>query len=142
MAVTLDKRPRLTFKENLHACYDTCCTCRERAAFEHYVAVRRDGSIVPFEPSRIVEAMKKAFLVVLATQTNKNHNGLMMSRTGHSSMWLKKVWRLVLHLKHAMQAMLVGERHHAQSSGANRPLDGGKKQGFFSASKPNLHNAP
>ena len=111
-------------------------------ALTNYQSIRRDGPVVPFEPSKIAEAMMKAFLAVHGTQTDKSRNELMMSWTGRSSLWLKEEWLFVLHLKHAMQAMLVGERHHAQSSGANRPLDGGKKQGFFSASKPNLHNAP
>ena len=119
----------------------------ERAAFEHYVTVCRDGSVLPFEPSRIYECLMKDFIAEHGTSKGKSHlrsmsNELMMAGIGRSSIRLQGVWLFVLHLKHAMQAMLVGERHNAQSSGANRPLDGGKKQGFFSASKPNLRNAP
>ena len=119
----------------------------ESAALEHYQIIRRNGSVVPFEPSKIAESMMKAFMAIHGTSKGRSHlrsmfNELMMSGTGRSSIRLQGVWLFVLHLKHAMQAMLVGERNHAQSSGANRPLDGGKKQGFFSSSKPNLRNAP
>ena len=38
------------------------------AAYSHYQIIRRNGAVVPFEPSKIAVALMKAFLAVHGTQ--------------------------------------------------------------------------
>ncbi|MDO9202390.1 MAG: ATP cone domain-containing protein, partial [Hydrogenophaga sp.] len=38
------------------------------AVFAHYQIIRRNGAVVPFEPSKIAVALMKAFLAVHGTQ--------------------------------------------------------------------------
>ena len=113
-------------------------------ALSHYQVIRRDGVVTSFELNRIAEATLKAFLAVRGTLNGRHRfmlrsSGLLSSAVEHTWVWLCKIWSPALQRNHAV---LFSENHIARNAGAVKPPFSSKKQGFFSALKPNLRNAP
>ena len=111
--------------------------------FAHYQIIRRNGAVVPFEPSRIAEAMK-AFLAVHGTLTDRERRkilcqGLIFSFFERVTDWRCQIRLLALDFK---RAMLVQGAHAQGNAGTVAPLGANVGRGFFSAAKPNLRNAP
>lgn len=79
-----------------------------KPTLDHYQIIRRNGAVVPFEPSKIAIAVMKAFLTIYKTTQNSLQN------VGVGFISKIKVVPLVLN----------------------------KSNGFFSAGKTNLRNAP
>ena len=106
----------------------------------HYQIIRRNGAVVPFEPSKIAIAIMKAFMAVHATYTVIGGQAF-LSGNLHSSLLsvsaIFKRWMLVT-------ASSTKQHLFALSKlvGATIKLQPGKANGFFSASKANLRNAP
>ena len=106
----------------------------------HYQIIRRNGAVVPFEPNRISIAMMKAFIAVHGTCTliggleflSGNLPSSLLSATAIFKRW--------------MFATASSTKQHlfglSKSVGATIKLQPGKANGFFSANKANLRNAP
>lgn len=99
---------------------------------DHYQIIRRQGEVVRFEPSRISQAMLKAFLAVHATT----------DWAGDVCMaWLKSLWRAMLHTGISAPTMiqpteLIRPRYKSSTCGQVMP------HRFFGSRKPDMRNAP
>ena len=102
------------------------------SVFAQYQIIRRNGAVVSFEPSKIAQAMMKAFLVVHAT-TEFAH------RT--CSAWVQGMWRVSLPSRVSAPAV-------DRAAEIDRPRYLASEQGqtklhrFFGSSKPDMRNAP
>lgn len=113
-------------------------------ALAHYQIIRRNGAVLPFEPSKIAAAMMKAFLAVHGTLADRERRkpffeGLILSFFEQVSGWRCQIRLFALDSKRAMLAQGIHARRNVGTvvcSGA------GAGRGFFSATKPNLRNAP
>ncbi len=100
--------------------------------YASYKIICRNGTVAPFEPSRISQAMMKAFLAVHARTE-------FAQRT--CSAWLQGMWRAILPTRVSAPAM-------ARSTELDRPRYLASQQGqtkphrFFGNSKPDMRNAP
>ena len=96
----------------------------------NYQIIRRNGAVVPFEPSRIAVAMMKAFMAVHRTCAFNSGSSFLRSHS-YSSL----LFAVTGSIKQRLFALtkLVGTTIKLQPMKAN---------GFFSASKANLRNAP
>lgn len=110
------------------------------AAPNHYEIIRRNGTVVPFEPRKIAEAMMKAFMAV--------HQTMRRSCTWHPFAYLMSTmssrvsqWYSHERLEVRFPKMGGGARLSARQRD-NTVLRDGAAVGFFSAAKPNLRNAP
>lgn len=107
----------------------------------HYQVIRRNGAVVPFEPSKIANAMMKALLAVAGSAV-----GLALSITGAPQALFRRVSLWLGHIKHQARqcktAMSGQAARMQQSTRDGLQLRVGSGKGFFSAAKPNLHNAP
>lgn len=113
-------------------------------ALVHYQIIRRNGAVVPFEPSKIAEAMMKAFLAVHGTLTDRERrqslfDGLVLSIFERVSLWKCQLRLIALDFK---QALLVHAAYVQRRTGTGVLVGAGVGRGFFSATKPNLRNAP
>lgn len=109
-----------------------------------YQIIRRNGAVVPFEPSRIAGAMMNAFLAMHGALSDRERTrplfgGLLLSFFERVSVWRCQIWRLALDFK---RAILVRDALVQRSTGTGLQLGVGAGRGFFSAAKPNLRNAP
>lgn len=110
------------------------------AALNHYAIIRRNGNLVPFEPQLIAQAMMKAFLAVHQTmRTGCTWNTLSFLRNTLSS----RVSQCYSHERLEVRLAKMGyvARIRVRSLD-NTDLRDGAASGFFSATKPNLRNAP
>ena len=113
-------------------------------ALAHYQIIRRNGAMAPFEPSKIAEAMMKAFMAVHGTLTDRERRltlfeGLILSSFQRVSVWKCQIRLLALDFK---RALLVQATYVVGRVGAGMQAGAGMGRGFFSAAKPNLRNAP
>ncbi|MEO6273181.1 MAG: hypothetical protein ABIP34_08275 [Rhodoferax sp.] len=106
----------------------------------HYQIIRRNGAVVPFEPSKISIAMMNAFIALHGTCTFNGspsflHGNLPSSLLFATSIFKRWMFATASSTKQHLFALskLVGGTIKSQPSKAN---------GFFSASKANLRNAP
>lgn len=106
----------------------------------HYQIIRRNGFVIPFEPNRIADAMRRAFLAVRG-----NMGGVALGprpifgrSNAHSPCQITRSYDLI--------GMVGWIRQHFLSLFKPRGWTGKvvapKSAGFFSASKANLRNAP
>lgn len=110
----------------------------------HYNVIRRDGAVVPFEPSLIAEAMRKAFLVVHATTNWRQRYWIPLHEQINAFFerifsWERENQCFSFDLEWA--SAMHGARKK-RSGGTGMPLGTSMGCGFFSAAKPNLRNAP
>ena len=110
----------------------------------HYQIIRHNGAVVSFEPRKIAEAMMKAFLALHGTLTDRERRqtllgGLILSVVERVSVWKYKTWLLALDFR---RAMLVHAAYVKGCIGTDVQVGAGVGRGFFSATKPNLRNAP
>lgn len=99
---------------------------------DHYQIIRRQGEVVQFEPSRISQAMLKAFLAVHATTHWAGDVCLG---------WLKSLWRAMLPAGISAPTMtqpteLSRPRYKSSPCGQVMP------HRFFGSRKPDMRNAP
>ncbi|MEJ8816217.1 hypothetical protein WKW77_34580 [Variovorax ureilyticus] len=105
---------------------------------KNYMVVRRSGSVVPFEPSAIEEAMWKVLCALRGSMEHRYRSfaeGVLEAVQFQCKCQLVAGFAGVLRLlfNHGIQARRLARR--------TRPVPG-VSQGFFSAVKPNLRNAP
>ena len=95
----------------------------------HYQIVRRYGSVVPFEPSKIADALMKAFLGVYRISTEQNK---FRQKLRQYANWI------TIHLnsrKYPAQGRFLPKNEIAQFALF-------RSNGFFFSGKTNLRNAP
>ena len=102
-----------------------------KQTLDHYQIIRRNGAVVPFEPSKIAVAVMKAFLAVFRTTKNLSQKPIFALLREYGS-WV--VTFLSLH-KHPV---LMGSMSKTKVAQFVLP----KSNGFFSSGKANLRNAP
>jgi hypothetical protein len=101
-------------------------------AYAHYQIIRRNGSVVPFEPNKIAHAMMKAFMAV---------HGAWAFAQSICSGWLHGFWRP---LKPSRVSAHAGDR----AACLDRPIhvapqrDQSRHLRFFGSSKLDMRNAP
>lgn len=96
--------------------------------------IKRGGAVIPFEPKRSSKAMVQAFLEAYRTHSWSALIGIHGAEEQVTTSWLGLRW-----LKRA----LVKQVNRVQRfAGPPSRLGGGVGEGFFSAAKPNLRNAP
>lgn len=106
----------------------------------HYQIIRRNGAVIPFEPSKIAIAMMRAFLAVHG-DTGRNAQA-QLPIFG----WLNPY--STFHIERRTDVVAIGvwiKRHLLsllKSKNRTATVRIGKLSGFFSASKANLRNAP
>jgi hypothetical protein len=105
-----------------------------------YQIIRRNGVVVPFEPSKISIAMMKAFIAVHSTGPRIAGAGYLSGTLPNSLLSGTAIYR------RWMLATASSTKQHlfalSKLVGATIKLQPGKANGFFSASKANLRNAP
>lgn len=106
----------------------------------HYQTIRRNCAVAPFEPSRISIAMMKAFMAVNGTCTFIGGPTFVSGKLPSSPLSATAMF------KRWMLATTSSTKQHlfalSKLVGATIKLQPGKANGFFSASKANLRNAP
>ena len=106
----------------------------------HYQIMRRSGTILPFEPNKIAIAMMKAFIVVRRTCIFIGGLAFLNGNLPSSLLFAAAIF------KRWMFATASATKQHlfalSKFVGATINLQPGKANGFFSASKANLRNAP
>jgi hypothetical protein len=102
-----------------------------KPTLDHYQIIRRNGAVVPFEPSKIAIAVMKAFLAIYKTTQNSLQKSIFAVLREYGS-WV--VSHLSLH-KHTVGVGFISKIKVV-------PLVLNKSNGFFSAGKTNLRNAP
>ncbi|WP_337297318.1 hypothetical protein [Variovorax sp. CCNWLW225] len=119
----------------------------------HYQIIRRNGAVVPFEPTEVAVAMMKAFLAVHKTLgvdgLESRFRGLWQSRWPELSefviFWAERLMRVrqfvaelgIRYFSHTRQAQTRRAICKARASTAVLEV-----RGFFCAAKANLRNAP
>lgn len=121
-----------------------CDQVEVSSVYATYQIIRRDGAVVSFEPSKIATALMKAFLAVHGSLPNGGSlktlvKGVLTALFERVSGWDGRLRLPALDFKRALpvQATLV-----RRSSASGVPVGVGVGGGFFSATKPNLRNAP
>lgn len=109
-----------------------------------YQIMRHHGAVVPLVPSNIPGAMIKAFMVAYGTLTDwerclSQFEDLILPFFRRASIWKCQIQLLALDFK---RALLVQATYLLGRVGAGTQAGAGVGQGFFSAAKPNLRNAP
>jgi hypothetical protein len=106
----------------------------------HYQIIRRNGAVVPFEPSKIAHAMMRAFLAV------HGDNGCNARARLPIFGWSNSYSTLQVERCPDLVAMGGWIKQHLlslfKSKDRTVKMWTGKLSGFFSASKANLRNAP
>lgn len=106
----------------------------------HYQIIRRNGAVVPFEPSKISSALMKALFAVHGTCTFIGGPAFLRCHLPSSLLSGTAIYR------RWMLATASSTKQHlfalSKLVGATIKLQPGKANGFFSASKANLRNAP
>ena len=100
----------------------------------HCQIIRSNGAVIPFEPSKIAEAMVKAFMAVHGTVTERERPFF-----ERASVWRSQIRLLALDFK---RVLLVQATHGQRRTGTGAQVGADGGGGFFSAAKPNLRNAP
>ena len=105
-----------------------------------YQIIRRNGAVVPFEPSKISNAMMKAFIALHGTCTFIGGPAFPRCKLPSSLLSATAIYR------RSMLATASSTKQHlfalSKLVGATIKLQPGKANGFFSATKSNLRNAP
>ena len=105
-----------------------------------YQIIRRNGAVVPFEPNKIATAMMKVFMAGY-------HAGACIACAGFFSGNLpSSLFSAPAIFRRWILATASSTKHHlfalSKLVGAMIKLQPDKANGFFSASKANLRNAP
>lgn len=119
-------------------------TNTEVDAVRHYQIIRRDGAVVPFETRKISDAMMKAFLAVRGSAVDLKTlplalSGALRALFSRMSLWQGHIKLQARQYKTAMSGQGARMQQRARDG---LQLRVGSGLGFFSAVKPNLHNAP
>ena len=106
----------------------------------HYQIIRRNGAVVPFEPNKIATVMMKAFMAVYRADACIACAGFLSGNLPSSLLSAPAIFRRWI------LATASSTKQHlfalSKLVGAMIKLQPGKANGFFSASKANLRNAP
>ncbi|RYE40363.1 MAG: hypothetical protein EOP24_41145 [Hyphomicrobiales bacterium] len=119
-------------------------TNTEVDAVLHYQIIRRDGAVVPFEPRKISDAMVKAYLAAAGCTIDPETSSPTPSRFLQVFFSRVSLWRghIKLQARQCKTAMSGQGARMQQRARDGLQLRVGSGLGFFSAVKPNLHNAP
>lgn len=118
--------------------------CGASSAYANYQIIRRNGAVVSFEPSKIAVALMRAFMAVRewlpdGASLKSLAKDVLTALIDGVSGWGGRLRLPALDLKRALfvQATLI-----PRSRVSGVLVGVGVGGGFFSATKPNLRNAP